>query len=248
MRTDVWDFLTRLSKTGASKAAWKETKAFMRGLGASHLVYGFGDQPDNFHFETTLHEGKDRWWMERYEEEGYAAFDYSLHHALHHVTPIEMGVDYLPEHPNLHTASAQVVHEIVDTGFRSAVTFPLRGTTAHARGGFTFATELAKPEFQKLLLKHGLVIALAAQHFHAHMQTLLTSESATPDTQKLTARQTLVLNWIMEGLTPQEVADKLGLSYETVKFHLRGARERLGTTTVAHTVATALKRGFLDFG
>lgn len=47
----------------------------------------------------------------------------------------------------------------------------------------------------------------------------------------LTPRENAVLWLLIEGLSNKEIADRLGISEFTVKFHLRNSGEKIGTTS-----------------
>lgn len=65
----------------------------------------------------------------------------------------------------------------------------------------------------------------------------------TPD---LTPRQLEVLRLIAEGLTLQEVGERLWLARSTVKTHLSNVMQALGARTRSHAVALAYQRRLLD--
>jgi DNA-binding CsgD family transcriptional regulator len=54
-----------------------------------------------------------------------------------------------------------------------------------------------------------------------------------------------VLSLLARGLSGPRVADRLNLSSETVRTHVRNAMGKLGASTRVHAVALALKRGEL---
>lgn len=62
----------------------------------------------------------------------------------------------------------------------------------------------------------------------------------------LTRRQLEVLSLIADGLTVEQIADRLFLSPHTVTTHLRNAAYALDAQTRAQAVAIACKRGLLD--
>jgi PAS domain S-box-containing protein len=70
------------------------------------------------------------------------------------------------------------------------------------------------------------------------------SQAAAPGTP-LTARELQVLGLLALGHTREEIAEQLGISPETVRNHLRGAREKLGARTRAQAIALALSRGLI---
>jgi DNA-binding CsgD family transcriptional regulator len=58
-------------------------------------------------------------------------------------------------------------------------------------------------------------------------------------------REWEVLGLLALGHTGEEIAEELGISPETVRNHLRGAREKLGARTRAQAIALALSRGLI---
>jgi PAS domain S-box-containing protein len=61
--------------------------------------------------------------------------------------------------------------------------------------------------------------------------------------QELTPREREVITLLALGLTGAEIAERLALSPETVRIHVRNARQRLGAKTRAHAIALALEAG-----
>ena len=59
----------------------------------------------------------------------------------------------------------------------------------------------------------------------------------------LSPRQRDVIALVAEGLTSNAIAERLGVSPETVRTHLRNARLKLGASTKAQAVAIAMLRG-----
>jgi len=61
-----------------------------------------------------------------------------------------------------------------------------------------------------------------------------------------TAREIEVLELISDGLANREIGDKLYLSEETVKSHVRHLLAKLQARSRAHAVAVGFRRGLLD--
>ena len=57
----------------------------------------------------------------------------------------------------------------------------------------------------------------------------------------LTQREVAVLRWASVGRRIPETARALGLSEETLRTHIKNAREKLRTHSVAHAVAEAMR-------
>ena len=63
---------------------------------------------------------------------------------------------------------------------------------------------------------------------------------------RLTNRQQEVVQYMAWGLRAREIAQRMGVKYNTVKSHRGNAFQRLGARTSAHCVAIALKEGIIE--
>jgi DNA-binding NarL/FixJ family response regulator len=63
---------------------------------------------------------------------------------------------------------------------------------------------------------------------------------------KLTQRELDVLGLLAEGMQHEEIGNRLGISSETVRTHLRKACDRLGAATRTQAVAMALRHGLIS--
>ncbi len=66
---------------------------------------------------------------------------------------------------------------------------------------------------------------------------------ATRLTTRLTDREREVLQALAEGSSNAAIADRLGISRSTVKFHAHALFEKLGVRTRAEAVAAGVRRG-----
>jgi DNA-binding CsgD family transcriptional regulator len=64
----------------------------------------------------------------------------------------------------------------------------------------------------------------------------------------LTRREREILGLLAEGMSGAQIAEKLVLSPETVRTHVRNARSKLGATTRSQAVALALRQNALAGG
>jgi DNA-binding NarL/FixJ family response regulator len=62
----------------------------------------------------------------------------------------------------------------------------------------------------------------------------------------LTVREREVLSLLAEGLTHDEIGERLSISGETVRTHVRKASDRLGAATRTQAVAMALRLGLIS--
>lgn len=64
----------------------------------------------------------------------------------------------------------------------------------------------------------------------------------------LSAREREIIELLADGLTGEEVAERLVLSTETVKTHIRNALNKLEARNRVHGVAIALREGHIPGG
>ena len=72
-----------------------------------------------------------------------------------------------------------------------------------------------------------------------------TSEDSLPIAEPLTPREIDVLEFLAEGLSNKGIAARLGISDQTVKFHVATISGKLGTHTRTETVREAVRRGLI---
>jgi len=87
-----------------------------------------------------------------------------------------------------------------------------------------------------------IVIARAPAPLPTRAPTRIRGESTTAT---LSRREQEVLALLADGLVNKQIAARLGISTNTVKTHLELLFEKLGVTTRAEAVATAVKQGLL---
>ncbi len=70
---------------------------------------------------------------------------------------------------------------------------------------------------------------------------------AVPDAPSLTAREREILEYLADGWSNEEIADRLGLSLGTVKFHVGSLYRALGVGRRTEAVREARMLGLLDW-
>ena len=89
----------------------------------------------------------------------------------------------------------------------------------------------------------------AARDLPVDADALLLPPSAAAEVdgtaERLTPRESEVLDLVADGLSNKAVASRLGISDETVKFHLAAIFGKLGASNRTDAVRQALRRGLL---
>jgi len=67
----------------------------------------------------------------------------------------------------------------------------------------------------------------------------------TPTSNPLSDRETEILQLLSQGFVKKEVADKIGVSYHTIAFHVRNIFDKLDTPNLTSAVAKAARQGLI---
>ncbi len=89
-------------------------------------------------------------------------------------------------------------------------------------------------------------IALRPERIDRRLTVRMVPESGpVVDLIGLSPRETEVLRAMVDGLSYKMVAEKLGISFETVRTHVKKVYEKMGVHNCTEAVAKALKSGLL---
>src|SRR3954468_18405497 len=101
----------------------------------------------------------------------------------------------------------------------------------------------------------GIHAALAAVRSGLTVMDAALAESLVPATPRatsngkgrgdLTEREKQVVQLLSEGLSNKLIADRLGISDHTAKFHVNGVMMKLGASTRTEAVVEAMRRGMI---
>ncbi len=90
-------------------------------------------------------------------------------------------------------------------------------------------------------------MALTADHFGRKVTLrVVKDDAADPDMFGLSPRETEVLRGMVEGLSYKMVAGRLGISFETVRTHVKKIYHKLDVCNCTEAVAKALKSGLMN--
>lgn len=84
---------------------------------------------------------------------------------------------------------------------------------------------------------------VAADALVAPAEPVAASDDPSPET--LTPREVQVLELVAEGLPNKAIADRLGISDQTVKFHIASITGKLGAANRTEAVRRAVRRGLV---
>ncbi|HWF83549.1 MAG TPA: response regulator transcription factor [Vicinamibacterales bacterium] len=95
-------------------------------------------------------------------------------------------------------------------------------------------------------LDFDAVVTASAQFSESHGRDDLRPDDADMDlVEPLTAREVQVLELLAEGLPNKGIAARLGISDQTVKFHVSSIAGKLGAANRTDVVRRAVRRGLI---
>jgi DNA-binding NarL/FixJ family response regulator len=89
-------------------------------------------------------------------------------------------------------------------------------------------------------------VAAGGTYVDPRLRPALLSRPSTQRVASLSKREREIIELLAQGLTGEEVAERLVLSPETVKTHIRNAMGKLEASTRVHAIAIALRDGFIS--
>ena len=89
-------------------------------------------------------------------------------------------------------------------------------------------------------------VADGGTYVDPRLRPALLSRRATQRLPGLSPREREIMDLLAQGLTGEQVAERLVLSAETVKTHIRNAMTKLEASTRVHAVAIALREGYIS--
>lgn len=96
------------------------------------------------------------------------------------------------------------------------------------------------------LLEALTAVAGGGTYVDPRLHATLLSRRSTERMPSLSKREREIMDLLAQGMTGEQVAEKLFLSSETVKTHVRNAMNKLEASTRVHAVAIALREGYIS--
>jgi LuxR family quorum sensing-dependent transcriptional regulator len=176
-------------------------------------------------------------WGRRYLARGYAFHDPTVRHLSDSTVPFAWSdlAGRLGDDP----AARRVMDEAGEFRLRDGITVPLMTRDGDVAGFSLSGEHMAISPADRPM------IHLIATYAFGHLLRLRGSDGAAR-AARLAPREREALQWAAEGKTDWEIGEVMGISTHGVDFHLRSARNKLGTTNRTQAVAVALRRGLIS--
>nr|WP_265519337.1 autoinducer binding domain-containing protein [Nitratireductor luteus] len=213
---------------------------FLQHYGATNLLAGMIPPPNSSRREQRSHVLLERWpaeWSHRYFSLGYLYRDPAIRLVQRGCPHFHW--DEIRELCSVCPIGRRIINEAGEFRLREGITFSFP-TLESGMFGFSVAAEqLELAESDRFALQfvaaYGLGCALA-----------LAGGQIDRNTVHLSRRQREAVAWASEGLTTDEIAERLNVSIHTADMHMRAVRAKLGVANTVHAVAEALRLGLIS--
>jgi len=237
---ETYEVLDNMRQCANSETICNLLLAYGGRFGATNLLAGAIPPPCASQREQLSHVILNAWpeeWSQRYFSRGYLYRDPTIRVVSRGNPPFlwsEVG-----ELCEVGPTGRRIMEEANEFRLREGLTFTF-STVERRPVGFSIAGEKLDPDpSQRVAFQF-----IAAYAFGCGI--LLANGDRHNKPVHLSPRQIDVLRWASEGLTVDDIAERLSISSNTADTHLRAVRERLGVTTTIHAVAKALRIGLIS--
>jgi DNA-binding NarL/FixJ family response regulator len=91
-------------------------------------------------------------------------------------------------------------------------------------------------------------VAAGGSYVDPRLDRILLSPRATAKVPQLSPREREIMHLMAEGLTAEAIGEKISVSVETVRTHVRNVIRKLQARNRVHAIAMALERGEIALG
>jgi len=237
---DFCQLLDQLGRADRVDAASEAIRGFMREWGLHNVAYAGLNMPAPGAPRPLLAVSYSSEWQKHYAQSGYVDIDPIVRAGLGGILPIDWAsIDRADPLIRKFFGEAQEL----DVG-ANGLSIPIRGR--HGEFALFCVTSNAnRREWEALKRELLRDLLLVAWNFHAAALRGLGARDGE-NAVHLPLREASCLRWKALGKKDDEIAQILGISSHTVRFHLESARARLDTANTTNTVAKALSLGLIN--
>jgi len=141
--------------------------------------------------------------------------------------------------------SRQVLHTAPFPGAQVPILYLLSDKSSQPKEWTGRKAALSRNASAPQIRAAAMAVAVGLQIVRTNGSAAAENESELAFFEPLTDRELRVLNLVADGLSNPQIARLLGISRNTVKFHVRSIISKLGATSRTEAVTIAVKRGLI---
>ena len=172
-------------------------------------------------------------WKDHYLEQGFLVIDPVVRSAKELGMPFAWSVDQMPIRVSI--VQTSFMGEAADFGIRSGVSIPIPSAFRHT-AILTLASSRKAADTREFSSFGSVRDAAIYLHALAKIRTHMLLDG--PDF-RLSPQEAKVLSWCKRGFCAADIAELMGLKEPSVRFHMQGARRKLGASNIQQAIGTA---------
>ncbi|MDQ2091864.1 helix-turn-helix transcriptional regulator [Marimonas arenosa] len=237
-------FLVDLETTSHSREVWALLTTLGRDLGLPCVDFICASSYADFRKTLFIRTSYDSTWLNTLNADpDLHKWSYFRSHAMYHLTPIMVGLEFVDEYIHIPARRVEVLKEAARRGMRAGFSIPLRLHAPPQAALITFTGDHAKREMAAIVRAHGWTMTTAAMA--AHQRYMMHFSAEFPTRNHISPKQLELLEKIGLGLQDKQIASALGISVSAVRQRLNTLMERTGLTGRAELAALAMSMGVL---
>ncbi|PSL20984.1 helix-turn-helix transcriptional regulator [Shimia abyssi] len=238
------NFLVDLETTAHSSDVWRLLVGLGRTLNVPYVDMVSASSYENWKKTLFVRTSYDSTWLTSSNQDpDLSKWSYFRSHAMKHLTPIAVGLEFADEFHHVPEARYLVLREAAARGMRSGFSIPLRVHAPPQAALITFSGDHAKRDMHLIIQTHGWVLQSAAmsgfQRYMTHFAAEFTERNAISDKQRE------LLELIGAGLQDKTIAERLGVTVSAVRQRMNQILKKTGLGNRAELAALAMSMGLL---
>ena len=238
-------FLVDLETTQSSAEVWALIVEVGRTLNLPFIDFICADNFEDWKKTLFIRTSYDSSWLNAFNEDpDVAKWSYFRAHAVNHLTPIAVGIEFVDEFHHMPQARFAVLEEAARRGIRAGFSIPLRSHAPPQAALITFCGDHSKREMKHIIQTHGWVLQAVAMAGHQAYQAHFSAEFTTRN--KISDKQRELLEMIGTGLQDKVIAERLGITVSAVRQRMKNILGKTGLSNRAELAALAMSAGLVQ--
>ncbi|MDU8928688.1 helix-turn-helix transcriptional regulator [Alisedimentitalea sp. MJ-SS2] len=237
-------FLADLEVTTHSREVWAHLTALGRELNLPFIDLICASSYADFRKTLFIRTSYDSTWLNQFNSDPELhKWSYFRSHAMHHLTPIMVGIEFIDEYIHIPARRVEVLKEGAKRGMRAGYSIPLRHNAPPQAALITFTGDHSRREMIQIVKAHGWTMTAAAMAAHQRYMHHFSAEFR--ERNHITEKQHELLAKIGLGLQDKQIAAELGISISAVRQRMNTLMNKTGLSNRAELAALAMSMGAL---
>jgi len=237
-------FLVDLESTNSSAEVWALIVGVGRTLNLPFVDFISADNYADWRRTLFVRTSYDSSWLNAYNSDPEVLkWSYFRTHAINHLTPIAVGLEFIDEYMHIPQARYQVLEEAARRGIRAGFSIPLRAHAPPQASVITFSGDHSKRDMKRIIQTHGWVLNTVAMMGFQRYQAHFAAEFI--DRNRISEKQRELLEMIGAGLQDKVIAERLGVTVSAVRQRMNNILAKTGLNNRADLAALAMSVGLV---